>query len=136
MKISYSDIKVVVGLDFGTEYSGFSYCHVANSQEICSNDMWPGDIGRFKTNTILQYDDEYNNVVLWGVPALAKRPKRKQNSKENPPVKLFKLYLGSHGDSHTLPILPIDYKKANTDFLREIGKVYIEILILFFIIKF
>ncbi|CAB4388394.1 unnamed protein product [Rhizophagus irregularis] len=117
-KISYSNIKVVVGLDFGIEYSGFSYCHVANSKEICSNDMWPGDTIRLKTNTVLQYDEEFNNVVYWGAPALAKKPKRRQNSKENPPVKLC---LGQHDDSMT--ILPIDYKKAITDFLREIGKV-------------
>lgn len=126
-KISYSNIKVVVGLDFGIEYSGFSYCHVANSKEICSNDMWPGDMIRLKTNTVLQYDEEFNNVVYWGAPALAKKPKRRQNSKENPPVKLC---LGQHDDSMT--ILPIDYKKAITDFLREIGKVCIEIIILFY----
>ncbi|CAB5386244.1 unnamed protein product [Rhizophagus irregularis] len=79
-KISYSNIKVVVGLDFGIEYSGFSYCHVANSKEICSNDMWPGDTIRLKTNTVLQYDEEFNNVVYWGAPALAKKPKRRQNT--------------------------------------------------------
>ncbi|GBC04297.1 hypothetical protein RclHR1_00560024 [Rhizophagus clarus] len=122
VKISYSDIKVVVGLDFGTVYSGFSYCHVASNQEICSNDIWPGEIGRFKTNTILQYDDDYNNVVLWGAAALAKRPNRRQNSKRTRPVELFKLYLGSLQDD-LKPSLPIDYKKAITDFLREIGKV-------------
>lgn len=117
----------MVGLDFGIKYSGFSYCHVANSKEICSNDMWPGDTIRLKTNTVLQYDEEFNNVVYWGAPALAKKPKRRQNSKENPPVKLC---LGQHDDSMT--ILPIDYKKAITDFLREIGKVCIEIIILFY----
>ncbi|CAB4438834.1 unnamed protein product [Rhizophagus irregularis] len=62
----YSNIKVVVGLDFGTTCSGFSYCHVANKQNICSNEIWPGEITQFKTNTVLQYDDKYNDVVLWG----------------------------------------------------------------------
>ncbi|PKC72163.1 hypothetical protein RhiirA1_493253 [Rhizophagus irregularis] len=37
--LPYSNIKVVVGLDFGTTYSGFSYCHVANKQNICSNEI-------------------------------------------------------------------------------------------------
>jgi hypothetical protein len=87
--------------------------------------MWPGDMGRFKTNTVLQYDSEYKNVLSWGVSALAKRPKRIQNSKESRPVKLFKLYLGSLQD-HLKPKLPIDFKKAITDYLREIGKACIE----------
>jgi len=117
----------VVGLDFGTKYSGFSYCHVIN-KEICSNNIWPGEVGQLKTNTALQYDDEYNNVVLWGALALAKKPNRrirKQNNEENKPVELFKLHLGNLPDNlrQKLPKLPIDYKKAITDYLREIGKV-------------
>jgi hypothetical protein len=34
--------RVVVGLDFGTTYSGFSYCHVENSRDIRTNENWPG----------------------------------------------------------------------------------------------
>ncbi|RIA80176.1 hypothetical protein C1645_839165, partial [Glomus cerebriforme] len=77
----YSDIKVVVGLDFGTEYSGFSYCHVDSEQNIISNIKWSGCIG-FKTKTVLQYDDEYCNVVCWGYPALAKRPNHRNQNQD------------------------------------------------------
>src|ERR1700733_1085513 len=72
------NIRVVVELDFGTTYSGFAYCHVSENQNICSNDLWHGEIGQLKTNTVIQYDDEYNNLKLWGAPALAKRPNRRR----------------------------------------------------------
>jgi hypothetical protein len=77
--------------------------------------------GQFKTNTVLQYDNEFNNVFYWGFGAQTLRPSknRKQNSE---PVKLFKLYLGDLSDN-LKPKLPIDYKKAITDYLREIGMV-------------
>jgi hypothetical protein len=119
-------IRVVIGLDFGTTYSGFSYCHVSDKGNICSNDSWQGEVGQLKTNTVLQYDDEYNNIKSWGVPALAKRQNRrtkKQISREgSKPIELFKLHLGDLLDE-LKPKLPINYKKAITDYLREIGKV-------------
>ncbi|GBB91423.1 hypothetical protein RclHR1_01870018 [Rhizophagus clarus] len=119
----YSNIKVVVGLDFGTTHSGFSYCHVADKQNICSNKVWPGEVDRFKTNTILQYDNKYNNVLFWGAAGFAKKRYRKINKpKMNKPVKSFKLHLDNLKE-HLKPKLPVDYKKAITDYLREIGKV-------------
>ncbi|RIA80180.1 hypothetical protein C1645_843312 [Glomus cerebriforme] len=119
-----SDIRVVVRLDFGTEYSGFSYCHVDSEQNIISNTKWSECIS-FKTKTVLQYDDEYCNVVCWGYPALAKRPNHRnqnQDSNGNKTVELFKLHLDNLPDN-LKPKLPIDYKKAITDYLREIGKL-------------
>ncbi|GBC29083.2 hypothetical protein GLOIN_2v1706396 [Rhizophagus irregularis DAOM 181602=DAOM 197198] len=115
------DIRIVVGLDFGVTYSGFSYCHV-NNQNICTNCEWPGETSSSKTNTVLQYDDEYINVLCWGAEALRVRPKRKNRKQNSKPVELFKLYLGDLPDN-LKPKLPIDYKKAITDYLREIGKL-------------
>ncbi|RIA87550.1 hypothetical protein C1645_877992 [Glomus cerebriforme] len=68
-----NNIRVVVGLDFGTTFSGFAYCHVNENKNICSNESWHGEVG--------DLPDKF---------------KRK---------------------------LPIDYKKAITDYLKEIGKV-------------
>ncbi|CAB5381365.1 unnamed protein product [Rhizophagus irregularis] len=68
-----SNIRVVVGLDFGTTYSGFAYCHVNEERNLCSNDIWHGETG--------DLSDEVK------------------------------------------PKLPVDYKKAITDYLREIGEV-------------
>ncbi|CAB5192644.1 unnamed protein product [Rhizophagus irregularis] len=119
---SHDAIRVVVGLDFGTTYSGFSYCNIVNPNNIVTNEQWKGDFG-FKTNTALQYDDSYNTVMSWGAPALAKRPnRRKKNISETKPVELFKLHLGNLS-KNLKPKLPIGYKKAITDYLREIGKL-------------
>src|SRR5205814_2243062 len=102
-----NNIRVVVGLDFGTTYSGFAYCHVSENKNLCSNDNWHGEVGQLKTNTVLQYDDEYNNVKLWGAPALAKKQSRRAKnqsiSKDNKPVEMFKLHLGDllRSEEHT-----------------------------------
>ncbi|RIA82056.1 hypothetical protein C1645_809790 [Glomus cerebriforme] len=115
------DIRVVVGLDFGTTYSGFTYCHVDDKQNYNTNDNWPELLGQFKTNTVLQYDDDLGQVEFWGFPALAKRPSRKKekNLRRNV-VELFKLHLGNL-KPELRPQLVIDYKKAITDYLRLIG---------------
>ena len=118
-----SDIRVVVGLDFGATYSGFSYCHVACKQYIITNDNWPGDVVFFKTNTVLQYDEDYERVILWGAPALCKR--RKEEDNRTKPVELLKLHL-SNLQNDLKPKLPdgLGYKKVISDYLREFGKVW------------
>ncbi|CAB4384322.1 unnamed protein product [Rhizophagus irregularis] len=113
------EIRVVVGLDFGTTYSGFSYCHVESNKDMFTNDNWPGSAGNLKTNTALQYDNSYELVESWGLPALARRRKIETSKR---PVELFKLHLGNLSEN-LKPKLPIDYKKAITDYLREIGKL-------------
>ncbi|GES81280.1 hypothetical protein GLOIN_2v1470314 [Rhizophagus clarus] len=107
------DIRIVVGIDFGTTYSGFSYTHLSNPIVI-TNEEWPGQTGQFKTNTTLKYTNEnYENVDCWGYPAMKKSP-----------IELFKLHLGDIPESNK-PYLPpnLSYKKAITDYLREIGKL-------------
>ncbi|CAB4437226.1 unnamed protein product [Rhizophagus irregularis] len=116
-----NDIRVIVGLDFGSTYSGFSLYHV-DSDDIKTNNEWPGDMGKFKTNTVLQYDDDYKDVKSWGQQALYRKPNKKSKDKEMKPVELFKLYLGNCLEKHR-PKLPVDYKKAISDYLCEIGKV-------------
>jgi hypothetical protein len=124
----------VVGLDFGTTYSGFAYCHVSDENNIRSNDLWHGVAGLLKTNTVLQYDDEYKDVKLWGAPALARMPTRRNRNQENRPVEHFKLHLGDISDKFK-PKLPVGHKKAITDYLKEIGKVRINKITLFFILR-
>ncbi|CAB4400858.1 unnamed protein product [Rhizophagus irregularis] len=50
----------------------FAYANRA-SPEIITNDVWPQQIGSLKTNTVLQYDSNYQNVIKWGNPALAQK---------------------------------------------------------------
>ncbi|RIA82252.1 hypothetical protein C1645_809690 [Glomus cerebriforme] len=118
------DIRVVVGLDFGTTYSGFALYHVENEDigDIKTNDIWPGGMGQLKTNTVLQYKNDFEEVDLWGQPALYKKPNRK--NKETKPIELFKLYLGNCLETFR-PTLPekVAYKRAITDYLCEIGKL-------------
>ncbi|EXX70475.1 uncharacterized protein OCT59_009854 [Rhizophagus irregularis] len=118
-----NDIRVIVGLDFGSTYSGFSLYHV-DSDDIKTNNEWPGPggIGKFKTNTVLQYDDDYKNVILWGQQALYRKAPKKSKDKEMKPVELFKLYLGNCLEKHR-PKLPVDYKKAISDYLHKIGEL-------------
>ena len=48
---------------------------------------------------------------------------KKQNISEgSKPVEMFKLHLGDLLDEHK-PKLPVEYKRAITDYLREFGKV-------------
>ncbi|CAG8458974.1 1265_t:CDS:2, partial [Acaulospora colombiana] len=83
-----------------------------------------------KTNTVLQYDSEWN-VIHWGVPALACEPQKKKRNRdktENRPVELFKLYLADIS-LHQKPNLPygLDYRKAIRDYLaqmRPAGALY------------
>ncbi|RIA97905.1 hypothetical protein C1645_801499 [Glomus cerebriforme] len=122
--MDYDDTRIVIGIDFGTTYSGFAYANKVNP-EIITNDTWPEQIGVLKTNTVLQYDEDFHLVDSWGSPALAKRQKKKDRGKNPPkPVELFKLHLGNIPEDKK-PILPpgLSYKKAITDYLREMGKL-------------
>ncbi|CAB4473677.1 unnamed protein product [Rhizophagus irregularis] len=66
------------------------------SPEIITNDVWPQQIGSLKTNTVLQYDSNYQNVIKWGNPALAQKQTRKTKNLSVPKsVELFKLHLGN-----------------------------------------
>ncbi|RIA90042.1 hypothetical protein C1645_738177 [Glomus cerebriforme] len=104
------NIRVVVGI-------------ASENKSIVTNEQWPDDVGKFKTNTVLQYDKDFEKVINWGKPALAKRPKRKnENKNETKPVELFKLHLGNL-NGKLKPKLPVNYKKAIIDYLKEIVKL-------------
>ncbi|RIB14143.1 hypothetical protein C2G38_2248436 [Gigaspora rosea] len=116
---SSKDIRVVCAIDFGTTYSGFAYAHIANSETI-TNETWPGQIGPLKTNTVLQYDANFQKVESWGFPALAQRYSRRRNNNSRP-VELFKLHLIGMSEDQK-PTLPegLNYKKAITDYLCKL----------------
>ncbi|KAF0368599.1 actin-like ATPase domain-containing protein [Gigaspora margarita] len=120
------DIRVVVGVDFGTTYSGFAYAYIQENKEkikIIVNEEW----GNFKTlnkiNTTLQYDETYR-VVNWGADALSSEPTKRKRYKLPKPVEYFKFYLGDDIPEEKKPKLPpeVPFEKAITDFLHEMGK--------------
>ncbi|CAI2165945.1 14093_t:CDS:2 [Funneliformis geosporum] len=117
-------IRIVIGLDFGISYTGFAYCHVSSNEDIISHNSWPGTLGQLKTDAVLQYDDVYDNVILWGFPALTKRSYGQNGGRDNKtkPVQLFNSHLSNLPDK-LKPKLQIEYIKAMTDYLREIGIV-------------
>ncbi|CAI2175026.1 5911_t:CDS:2, partial [Funneliformis geosporum] len=123
MSSSKEDIRVVVGIDFGTTYSGYAYAHKSNPKEISAEDKWSG-FTDYKTPTIIKYEDEsYTNVKSWGFKAFADRPKKKKNADKSIPIELFKLFLFK--DSTEKSYLPknLDYKKVITDYLKELCKM-------------
>ncbi|RIA78874.1 hypothetical protein C1645_882964 [Glomus cerebriforme] len=125
----YNDIRVVFAIDFGTTFSGYAYAHKENPKEIIVKDDWKPYIGRFKTPTVIKYeDDKYTTVKSWGFPALAKKPKKKKKLKDSPvssskPIELFKLHFLESLEGEK-PFLPdgLDYRKVVTDFMRELSK--------------
>ncbi|CAJ0644658.1 4022_t:CDS:2 [Entrophospora sp. SA101] len=126
------DTRVVVGIDFGTTYSGFAYSHRVNP-EIETNQIWPtGVMNTFKINTVLMYDENGDKIESWGFKALVNKKARRRidDSKDSRPIELFKLHLGR--DIETSENLEsrlsevstqnrLDYKKAITDYLGEMG---------------
>ncbi|CAG8513962.1 9562_t:CDS:2, partial [Scutellospora calospora] len=125
-----ADIRVVVGIDFGTTFSGFAYANVS-SGEVISNEDWPGIKGPKKLPTVLQYDESFSQVTLWGFDALAREPPRRRKkvtSTVSRPIELFKLHLGDIPEKQK-PILPsnITAEKAITDYLQEMGIIKEEV---------
>nr|CAG8630603.1 3833_t:CDS:2 [Entrophospora candida] len=128
-----SDTRVVVGIDFGTTYSGFAYSHEVNP-EIETNQIWPtGVMNTFKINTVLMYDENGDKVESWGFKALVNKKARRRidDTKDSRPIELFKLHLGR--DIETSENLEsrlnevstqnrLDYKKAIADYLGEMAE--------------
>ncbi|GES81267.1 hypothetical protein GLOIN_2v1502209 [Rhizophagus clarus] len=122
------DIRIVVAIVLTSNWTANFYNLTLEPHfrpEIITNDVWPRQIGVLKTNTVLQYDSNYQNVVKWGNSALAQRQSRRSRNISSPkPVELFKLHLGDLPQNE-IPPLPdqLNYEKAISDYLRELGKL-------------
>ncbi|RHZ81663.1 hypothetical protein Glove_117g481 [Diversispora epigaea] len=109
------DVRVVVGIDFGTTFSTYAYAHKENKNDIFVNDDWPF-YGRYKTPTALLYDEQLK-LLEWGFPALAGRQRKKKNLHW---IELFKLCLIKSIKRPTLPP-GLSFKTAISDYLRKLG---------------
>ena len=135
------DARVVVGLDFGTTFSGFGYAHKSDAEEVCVHHEWPGFTEASgkpycKTQTALYYKPSRNSNLQfdsWGWQAqlnytrdldLVQRNKA-EKSTVGEFITRFKLHLAdeSSGPLSAKP-LPrgLTTKQVITDFLREIGQ--------------
>ncbi|CAB5203896.1 unnamed protein product [Rhizophagus irregularis] len=119
------DIRVVVGIDLGVKYSAFAFAHKSNPNDIIVHDHRSGWLD-FKIPTALKYDESFN-LISWGYSALSQKPNRKKKSFETKPVENFLLYLSQ---TNYEPYLPegLHYKKAITDYLKEMGNFIKETL--------
>ncbi|CAG8473471.1 25251_t:CDS:10 [Racocetra persica] len=135
---SINDIRVVISIDFGTTFSGFTYANVFDNEKNVQNDdmnfdyytynLWDGTAyGKFKTNTVLRYDNEFKEVLAWGALGLAKNPGWRRGKNTSNPVELFKLSLGNLAED-LKPELPPGlhlqkeqrHIRAITDYLQKI----------------
>ncbi|CAH1757951.1 9892_t:CDS:2 [Entrophospora sp. SA101] len=121
------DLRVVVGVDFGTTFSGFAYAYIKPDKakiEVVVNEEWGNYKSLDKTNTVLQYDEDYKDIVSWGADALSSEPSRRKNHSNKPlprPLEYFKLHLGDVPESKKPKLPPgITFQKVITDYLREI----------------
>ncbi|KAI9025151.1 hypothetical protein CLU79DRAFT_744308 [Phycomyces nitens] len=130
------DYSYVIGIDFGTTYSGCSYTFIEDKEDqFCDIQSWPrGDSNKYqKVPTVLLYDQTITTAVAWGYDALRKSllPGCKDVL-----VKRFKLCLDPETkDSINLPsqlttfqvisdYLGFFHKHILSEISRRLGKVY------------
>ncbi|KAF0562331.1 hsp70 family protein [Gigaspora margarita] len=132
--MDFLNIRVVVGIDFGTTFSGFAYAHKRSLvPEIELNTRWPGPgKEREKTNTVLLYDNSCKEVLKWGEQALIygqkknKKSIKESGSPQNPHViERFKLHLDDKLSTDGKPRLAqnLNYKRAIIDYLKKMKEV-------------
>ncbi|KAF2103534.1 hypothetical protein NA57DRAFT_53054 [Rhizodiscina lignyota] len=67
--------RLIIGLDFGTTYSGVAYAFTTRPDQVYSVTEWPGAVGRTvpKAPTILKYDTDERKVPKHYLETLAKQ---------------------------------------------------------------
>ncbi|CAG8506468.1 10113_t:CDS:10 [Paraglomus occultum] len=72
------DVRVVVGIDFGTTFSGFSYGHVDRPREVEVYNLWPhGSISKsigWKIPTVLAYTEDLKVAHIGNEVSIAEGP--------------------------------------------------------------
>jgi molecular chaperone DnaK (HSP70) len=134
--------RVVVGLDFGTTFSGFAYAHTADPEMIYTYYDYPkasGEKPYCKTLTASYYkqtDAGGWELKSWGYPARVDYERdiqavRKQRGSSSATVgkylSRYKLHLASKemGVVSASP-LPIPLEQVITDYLREMGALILK----------
>ncbi|CAG8737648.1 8767_t:CDS:2, partial [Racocetra persica] len=110
------DLRVVIGV-------GFAYAYLQDNKakiKVIVNEDWGNFKSPSKTNTVLQYDESYREVVNWGAGALSSEPSKRRKFNLPKPVEYFKFYLGDVPESKKPKLPPgVTFEKAITDYLRE-----------------
>ncbi|KAI9029987.1 hypothetical protein CLU79DRAFT_831733 [Phycomyces nitens] len=90
----FNDYRVVVGIDFGTTYSGAAFSIISSDNEVCDIVSWPKQTAHHygKVPTMSLYDVETKELTFWG--SAARRERAKANlTKKYLLLQQFKLYL-------------------------------------------
>ncbi|KAI7902034.1 uncharacterized protein BX663DRAFT_511512 [Cokeromyces recurvatus] len=92
---NYTDYPVIVGIDFGTTYSGCCYAFAQN-EEVIDIVKWPKQNNQVypKTPTLSLYRKGSTQLVEWGHGA--RRLAMKPNNADSILLSKFKLYLDEH----------------------------------------
>lgn len=120
--INSGEFQYVVGIDFGTTFSGAGYVFINNADVDNINDIrqWPKNSGSkyLKVPTVIRYDNNNPDVYKCGAEALNLRPAAGRNY--GPVIRLFKLLLDPY--SANVPRLPegLDLVKVISDYLRDL----------------
>lgn len=125
--------KVVIGIDFGTTFSGFSFAVASrktSADDVFTNCDWPDDdifVKYPKTSTSLFYRSSDDANPLWGWPA---RKASIETSRQEPwqHQHRFKLHLANNHLNQALPPLPPGKTAEDViaDFLRLMSKYAID----------
>ncbi|KAI7865162.1 hypothetical protein BDF14DRAFT_1883709 [Spinellus fusiger] len=99
---NYADYPVIVGIDFGTTFSGCCYAFTQN-EEVIDIVKWPRQNNHIypKTPTLSLYRKGSTQLVEWGHGA--RRQAMKPNSVDSILLSKFKLYLDEYLQQDSLP---------------------------------
>ncbi|KAI9308397.1 hypothetical protein BJ944DRAFT_260306 [Cunninghamella echinulata] len=115
-----SDYPVVVGIDFGTTFSGASYGITTTENELCDITSWPKQAAyRYpKVPTMSLYDPSTLKIVHWG-SAVRAECNRNNNKREYIMLQQFKLFLDE--SLNEVLKVPEGFKAVEiiADYLRE-----------------
>ncbi|KAG2232417.1 hypothetical protein INT48_005720 [Thamnidium elegans] len=111
------DFPIVIGIDFGTTYSGSSYAFMTD-KEVTDISKWPGqpDYSYPKCPTICLYNRDNNQLIQWGRSAKAGKSKFPNITI----LQQFKLYLDDNLEG-VVRQLPLDLTVTDiiSDYLEK-----------------
>ncbi|KAI8985115.1 hypothetical protein BDB01DRAFT_788960 [Pilobolus umbonatus] len=116
----FNEYPIVLGIDFGTTYSGVSYAF-RNDNELNSITKWPNQLeyGYPKAPTSCLYDNTNRTLRYWG-KTVNKEKQKPQTGNNYTVLNLFKLYLDEELLPKLTPLpLNLTITQVIADYLRH-----------------
>ncbi|KAF8448441.1 hypothetical protein BGX38DRAFT_1142745 [Terfezia claveryi] len=106
---SRKDMKeaIIIGVDFGTTFSGVAWCYTGDPKTIRKVKAWPGNDNMVKVPSVIQYGSKDSSRYKWGFEVALEAP----NS-----LQWFKLLLNeqSAGTAVSRPVPPMPQRLSET----------------------